>query len=132
MKIAVVSDDGTTIGQHFGRASLYVVVTVEDGKIVSRETRAKAGHHTFAAHPSPDLAPGTRHGYDAGSQVRHSSMAETISDCHVLLAGGMGWGAYESMQSYNIEPFVTDVNSIDEAVQLYIDGKLTNLMERLH
>ena len=28
--------------------------------------------------------------------------------------------------------FVTDVNSIDEAVQLYIDGKLTNQMERLH
>jgi predicted Fe-Mo cluster-binding NifX family protein len=132
MKIAVVSDDGTTISQHFGRAPLYVVVTVEDGKIVSREMRAKAGHHTFAAHPSPDLAPGARHGYDAGSQVRHSSMAEIISDCQALLVGGMGWGAYESMQSYNIEPVVTDVNSIDEAVQLYIDGKLTNLMERLH
>ena len=132
MKIAAISDDGVTISQHFGRAPLYVVVTVEDGKVVSRETRQKAGHHTFAAHQHPDLAPGERHGYDAGSQVRHSSMAEIISDCQVLLAGGMGWGAYESMQRYNIEPIVTDIKSIDEAVQLYIDGKLTNLMERLH
>ena len=132
MKVAAISDDETTISQHFGRAPFYVVVTVEAGKIVSKETRAKTGHHTFAAHRPPDLAPGERHGYDAGSQVRHESMAETISDCQVLLAGGMGWGAYESMQSYNIKPVVTDVKSIDEAVQLYLDGKLTNLMERLH
>jgi len=132
MKIAAISDDGTTISQHFGRAPFYVVVTVEAGEIASKETRAKTGHHTFAAHRPPDLAAGERHGYDAGSQVRHESMAETISDCQVLLAGGMGWGAYESMQSYNIKPIVTDVKSIDEAVQLYLDGKLTNLMERLH
>jgi len=132
MKIAAISDDGTTISQHFGRAPFYVVVSVEDGKIVSKETRAKTGHHTFAAHHPPDLAPGERHGYDAGSQVRHKSMIETISDCQVVLAGGMGWGAYDSMQSYSIKPVVTDVRDIDEAVQLYLDGKLTNLMERLH
>lgn len=132
MKIAVISEDGTTISQHFGRAPLYVVVTVEDGKIVGKETRTKSGHHTFASHHPPNLAPGERHGFDAGAQVRHESMAETISDCQVLLAGGMGWGAYESLQSRNIKPIVTDVKSVDEAVQLYLDGKLTNLMERLH
>jgi len=132
MKIAAITEDGTTISQHFGRAPLYLVVTVEDGKIVNKETRAKTGHHTFAAHQPPDLAPGERHGYDAGSQARHGSMAETISDCQVLLAGGMGWGAYESLKSRNIGPVVTDVENIDEAVNLYLDGKLPNLMERLH
>jgi len=132
MNIAVISDDGTTISQHFGRAPFYVVVSVEEGEIVSKETRDKTGHHTFAAHQPSDLAPGERHGYEAGSQIRHQSMAETISDCQVLLVGGMGWGAYESMQSYNIEPIVTDVRDIDEAVKLYLDGKLINLMERLH
>jgi len=132
MRIAAISDDGITISQHFGRAPLYVVVTVEEGRIVSKETRTKTGHHTFAAQHPPDLAPGERHGYDTGAQIRHQSMAETISDCQVLLTGGMGWGAYEGMQNYNIKPIVTDVKSIDEAVQLYLDGKLTNLMERLH
>ena len=132
MKIAAITEDGTTISQHFGRAPLYVVVSVEDGKIVDRETRAKTGHHTFAAHYDTPLAPGERHGYDAGSQVRHTSMAETISDCQVLIAGGMGWGAYESLKSRNIKPVVTDVKSIDEAVKLYLAGKLSNLMERLH
>ena len=131
MKIAAITEDGTTISQHFGRAPLYVVVTVEDGKIASKETRAKTGHHTFAAH-HPDLAPGERHGYDAGSQVRHASMMENIAECQVLIAGGMGWGAYESLKSRNIQPIVTDVGTIDEAVKLYLEGKLPNLMERLH
>jgi len=132
MKIAAISEDGVTISQHFGRAPLYVVVTVENGKIVDKETRDKTGHHTFAADQHPDITPGERHGYDAGSQARHSSMAETISDCQVLLAGGMGWGAYEAMRSYNIEPVVTDIKNIDEAVKLRVAGKLPNLMERLH
>jgi predicted Fe-Mo cluster-binding NifX family protein len=59
-------------------------------------------------------------------------MAETIADCQVLIAGGMGWGAYESLESRNIQPIVTDIRNIDEAVKLYLEGKLPNLMERLH
>ena len=131
MKIAAVSDDGVTISQHFGRAPLYVVITVEENKVTGKETRDKSGHHTFAAH-HPDLTPGEPHGYDAGAQVRHTNMAETIADCQLLLAGGMGWGAYESLKSYKIEPIATDIENIDEAIQLYLDGKLINQMERLH
>ena len=132
MKIAAITEDGTTISQHFGRAPLYLVITIEDGKIIAKETRDKAGHHTFAAGQHPETPAGERHGYDAGAQSRHSSMAETIADCQVLISGGMGWGAYESMKSYNIEAIVTDVASIDDAVQQYLEGKLSNLMERLH
>ena len=132
MKIAAASDDGANISQHFGRASYYVVVTVEEGRIVAKETRSKPGHQTFAAHEPPKLAPGERHGYDAGSEVRHGSMAETVSDCQVLLLGGMGWGAYEAMKGYGIEPIATDVKDIDKAIKLYLAGKLHNLMDRLH
>jgi len=132
MKIAAVSDDGLNISQHFGRAPYYVVLTVENGVIVNKEQRSKTGHHTFAADEPHKMAPGERHGFDAGSQSRHASMAETISDCQVLLAGGMGWGAYESLKSYNIESIVTDVENIYKAVELYLKGKLPNLTDRLH
>jgi len=108
------------------------VLTVEEGKVVDKETREKAGHHTFAAQPPSNLAAGERHGYDAGSQSRHQSMAGAVSDCQVLLAGGMGWGAYDAMKDYGIEPIVTDVADIDKAVELYLAGRLPNLMERLH
>jgi len=132
MKIAAITEDGTTVSQHFGRAPYYLVLTVEEGKVVSKEKRDKAGHHGFAAHEEEHLAAGERHGYDAGAQSKHATMAQTIDDCQVLLAGGMGWGAYDSLKSRGIETVVTDVKDIDEAVRLYLEGKLANLMERLH
>ena len=132
MKIAVVSDDGLKISQHFGRAPYYVVLTVDEGKIIDREKRAKTGHHDFAAREHVHTVAGGRHGCDAGSEPRHDAMAETITDCQVLLAGGMGWGAYESLKNHNIETIVTDVEDIDKAVELYLKGELPNLMGRLH
>ena len=132
MKIAVISDDGTTISQHFGRAPLYVVATVENGKVVNKENRNKMGHQHFASMPHAETAPGERHGYDADSQSKHDQMAQSIDDCQVLIAGGMGWGAYDSLKSRGIETIITDVQSIDEAVNTYLKGELPNLMEKLH
>ena len=132
MKVAVASDDGLTIGQHFGRAPHYVVLTLEGGKIVDSETRPKAGHHTFGAQAHPKLAPSERHGYDAGSQAKHRSMAETITDCDALIAGGMGWGAYESLKGYGIRPIITDEGDIRNAALRYAKGTLPDLMDRLH
>lgn len=132
MKIAVVSEDGINVSQHFGRAPCYVVLTVEEDKIVDSETRPKAGHHTFAAQEHHSPARGERHGCDAGSQPKHQRMAETIADCEVLIAGGMGQGAHESLKGYGIRPIVTDVGDIREAVLRCAKGDLPDLMERLH
>jgi predicted Fe-Mo cluster-binding NifX family protein len=49
MKIAVITDDGQTISQHFGRAAHYLVLPVEDGWITGRELRDKLGHQQFAS-----------------------------------------------------------------------------------
>ncbi|HOT91913.1 MAG TPA: NifB/NifX family molybdenum-iron cluster-binding protein [Anaerolineae bacterium] len=135
MKIAAVSEDGVTISQHFGRAPFYVVVTVEDGKIVSREMRDKMGHAQFASEPHAEEAHGADprgHGFDAGAQSRHARMAAAIADCQVLLARGMGAGAYESMKQAGIRPIVTDLPTIDEAVQAYLAGGLEDHVEKLH
>lgn len=135
MKIAVASDDGITVNQHFGKAPYYVVATVENGNVVSKETRAKAGHHTFAAahHNEEDHVDAQgRHGYSEAAACRHAEIAQAILDCDALICGGMGWGAYESMKSYNIEAIVTDKTSIDDAIASHLAGTLTNLMDRLH
>lgn len=132
MKIAVVTEDELTISQHFGRAPWYMVFTVENEKISGKEKRAKMGHSHFAGQEGPHATGGGQHGYDMVSQNRHASMADAIADCQVLIAGGMGMGAFDSMKSYNIEPVVTDVKNIEEAIKLYLQGKLPNLMERLH
>ncbi len=68
MRIAVITDDGQTISQHFGRALHYLVVTIEEGKITQRELRDKVGHQHFAgegtrargARSGPRSRPGGR------------------------------------------------------------------------
>ncbi|MEZ4519318.1 MAG: NifB/NifX family molybdenum-iron cluster-binding protein [Chloroflexota bacterium] len=37
-KIAFPTDDGQTISRHFGRAARFLVLTVEDGQVVVRES----------------------------------------------------------------------------------------------
>ena len=134
MKIAAVSEDGVTISQHFGRAPFYVVVTVEDGKIVGREKRDKMGHNQFSGETHEEVhgADPRGHGFDPAAQDRHARMVTAIADCEVLLARGMGAGAYESMKQANIRPVVTDVANIDEAVQAYLAGSLPDHVEKLH
>jgi predicted Fe-Mo cluster-binding NifX family protein len=134
MKIAAVSEDGLTISQHFGRAPFYVVVTVENGKIVDREKRDKLGHNQFGGetHDESHGADPRDHGFAPAEQDRHFRMAEAIRDCQVLLARGMGSGAYYSMEQVGIRPVITDVANIDEAALAYIAGKLTDHIEKLH
>ena len=134
MKIAVVTDDMMTISQHFGRAPFYMVFTVEEGQIVNQEIRKKAGHGTGETHDCHEdqSCHDEKHGMDAASQAKHAGMVANITDCQALIAGGMGYGAFESLQNAGIEPFITDVEGIEEAVYLYAENKLVNLMEKLH
>jgi predicted Fe-Mo cluster-binding NifX family protein len=131
MKIAVITDDGTTVSQHFGRAPYYAVFTIEEGKIANREMRQKIGHSQFANEPHTE-PHGQPHGFDPAAQNRHNQMAESISDCQALLCRGMGTGAYESMKARGIRPIVTDIASIDEAVAAFINGNIVDHIERLH
>src|SRR3989304_2867548 len=120
-KIAAITEDGTAISQHFGRAPYYLVLTVEDGQIVSRELRQKLGHSHFSQEPHHEEAPGMPHGFDPAAQERHARMSDAISDCEALLCRGMGMGAYRSVAERGIRPVVTDIALIDEAVQAYIE-----------
>jgi len=130
MKIAAVTEDGVTISQHFGRAPYYVVLTVEDGQVVGREQREKMAHGRGAdGHVHVE---GQAHGFDSASQDTHGRMAAPIADCQVLLARGMGMGAYQSLVRAGIEPVITDLPTIDEAAAAYLAGTLTNHIERLH
>ena len=133
MKIAIITDDGKTISQHFGRAPFYLVMTIEDGKITNREMRDKMGHNQFNTQPHvEEHQHGAEHGCGAGSHDKHVSMAEAIADCKVLLCGGMGMGAYNSMVQLNIKPVVTNLQDVDEAAQAFMDGKLIDHTELLH
>jgi predicted Fe-Mo cluster-binding NifX family protein len=131
LNIAAVTDDGITISQHFGRAEYYEVLFIENGKVIKRERRDKSGHHNFAQGEHPHHS-GNQHGHDESSHNKHVSMAEAIKDCQMLLARGMGAGAYQSMLQLHIKPVVTDIINIDDAVQSVMNGTIIDHIEKLH
>ena len=130
IKIAAVTDDGTSICAHFGRANYYEVLTVTDGKVTARERREKPNHHGHNAGNHQHKHGAEGHGM--GSHEKHKGMADVISDCQMVLARGMGYGAYASMEQFNVVPVVTDIAGIENAVQAVIDGTIVDHTEKLH
>lgn len=133
MKIAVISENGKTISQHFGMATQYVILKTEGERIVSVETRPKASHTGSKGIRHDEHGCNCEvHGNENSIFDRHRPMVLNILDCDVVLAGGIGWGAYDSLKNAGIEVVVTDVENIEKAVKLYLGGNLPNLVERLH
>ena len=134
MKIAIATDDGQSVSQHFGRAGSFAVLTVEDGVIVWRELRDKYSPHSQPdRQPHEDDAgvPGVR-GTSSAAQGKHLRMFAAIEDCAVLIAGGMGRGAYDQASALGICPVVTSLRDVDAAAVECAAGRLVDEAERLH
>jgi predicted Fe-Mo cluster-binding NifX family protein len=149
MKITIATDDGQMISQHFGRAQHYAVLTVEDGQITSRELRDKYGHSSADGHrhssnhhasddhgrdgaPNIECDPASSQRFSQVAEDSHNQMVETVADCHVLLAGGMGAPAYHAIQRAGLRPMIVNEPTVDEAAQAYLTGHLRDHRERLH
>jgi predicted Fe-Mo cluster-binding NifX family protein len=131
MKIAFITNDEKTISRHFGRAQYYLVLDIEDGEVREKDLRDKMGHSQFA-NQKEQHTPGSGHGMDAASHSKHHQMAQAISDCDALICGGMGMGAYQSMQTIGITPIVTQMSNIEEALKAYLEGTLKDQTDMLH
>jgi len=129
VKIAIATDDGQSISAHFGRSRAYAVITVEDGAVVGREIRPKAAPHLDAAPPHEE----TSGSHDSRSaHLRHDQMIAPVTDCACLIARGMGRGAYDRITSAGIRVILTDLVDPDEAALACANGRIVNLVERLH
>jgi predicted Fe-Mo cluster-binding NifX family protein len=125
-KIAVASDDGQNVSSHFGRAPYYAVITLEKGSVVARERREK-----FAPHMQ-----GEHHG-DGGHQQgqhehKHAAMVDSIRDCQVVVARGMGDGAYIHLTSAGLTTILTHLHTVEEVAQAAAQGALEHQDKRLH
>ena len=72
------------------------------------------------------------HGHGKHSAEKHQRMFAAITDCDVLLARGMGQGAYAGLEQANIKPILTDIADVETAVTAVIENKIVNHTERLH
>jgi predicted Fe-Mo cluster-binding NifX family protein len=119
VKIAVATMDGISLSQHFGQSKGFIVFETEGTEVVHREFRSN--HHTPHAQ---DLCnhKGSSH---QNHHQSHANVLELLSDCKVVLCGGMGAGAVQALRANGIEPIlVSGIHSTEEAVSAYLNGKV--------
>ena len=126
--IAFVTDDGLTISAHFGRAQYYEVVTLQDGQVRQRRRMTKSGHHTY--HEATDQHQGGGQGHQ--HHDKHAAMTAPLVGVQALIARGMGMGAHQHLLASGIRPILTDLHTIDEAIEQFIQGSLQDNPRRLH
>jgi predicted Fe-Mo cluster-binding NifX family protein len=117
MKIAVASDDGTAIAGHFGRTRGFVICEVEEGAVGKTEYRL----NTFTGHA---LAAGVED--QPHHPHQHGPILQALGDCQVVISRGMGRRIHDDLIRTGISVFVTDTETVEEAVRAYLDGTLSH------
>jgi len=118
MKIAVATIDGIALSQHFGQSRGFVVFDVEELKVRGREFRTNGDtpHSQGICHHEPANSQGAQ---------ASKSIFDLLSDCGVVLCGGMGAGASQALAAHGIKPvMLPGERSADDAVAAYINGNV--------
>ena len=116
MKIALPTRDDQTISGHFGKMKALIVVDVIDGVVTARERRDMSG-----------MPPcGSDH------SAKPKFVVDKITDCDVLIAGGIGSAMRDLVSEANIEVVLTRERLIDTAIEKYTKGTLTNDAQLAH
>ncbi len=115
MKIAIPSNDQTTIARHFGRTAGFMIFDIDKDKVLSKEYKT----NTFTGH-----AKGQHH--EKEHNHSHHGIFNALADCKIVIAGGMGRRLYIDFEKKGLEVFVTSENNIEKALELFIKNDLDN------
>ncbi len=128
MKIAVATEEGSTISAHFGRSPYFAVFEILDRTITDRSLRP----NTFTRHARGETHQHGDHQHGHGDPHAHESVAAGLGDCSVVISHGMGRKAWEDLRARGIEMIVTDETDVEKAVSMYLAGQLIDQVHKLH
>ena len=123
MKIAIPTNDGTSISEHFGRSASFLIFDIENGHIKRRELKPNGAKHSHS--------PGTCDHRTTGSEPHsHAGILAALAGCDIVICGGMGQKAAEALRSCGTQILVAPPASAEYTVVAYLAGKLTPQTER--
>lgn len=116
MRIAVPTNDGRNVSEHFGRCAAFLVFEIEDGEVRGCETRANPAHRLEGAGDC------SSHGHAPHS---HADLVSTLADCAAVVCGGMGRRAADALTAAGIAAVVAPpAGSAQDAVLAFARGEL--------
>jgi predicted Fe-Mo cluster-binding NifX family protein len=124
MKIAVPSDEGQYLSQHFGRTLGFTIFEVADGQIVNQIYRP----NTFTGHALGQHHEHQHHGaeHDDHAYHSHGRILSALSDCDVVIAGGMGQRLYIDLTDAGKKVFITTQRETRKAVEMFLTDELSS------
>ena len=105
-KIAIPSDDRSTVSPHFGRTSGFLVFTWDGDQLAS-------DYRAIAAAPQERCC-------GSEEESRHERIVNAIRDCDVVIAGGMGGGMLAALYEAGIEVAMSTVGNARDAAEMLI------------
>lgn len=154
MKLGIAIDKHGMISCHFGKSEGFLVVTLDEGRITSKETRdnphralAGRGHghgrglgldgcgeehkrrrghgHGHGRGHGIGIGHEPGHRCDSGGGGGHRWIDAAVGDCQAVITRGIGAGAVAALRSLGVRPVVLDSElTPDEAIQLFSEGRL--------
>ncbi|MEA5574661.1 NifB/NifX family molybdenum-iron cluster-binding protein [Calothrix sp. UHCC 0171] len=104
MKIAVASQNKSSVTDHTGKCRKFWIYDINSSEIVSKEllelSEEQSFHNTSRHHPHP------------------------LDGIQVLISGGMGNGLIRRLETQGIEVIITPESEVDCAVNAYLNGSL--------
>ena len=117
MKIAIPTNDKTTISSHFGRSQGFMIYQVNDQAIIQE----KYLENTFTRHATGQYNEKHDH---SNQRHSHENIFNSLGDCEVVIAGGMGRRLYDDFTAKNVQVYLTQVNDIELALKSYMNNEL--------
>lgn len=115
-KIAIATNDGKKVTGHIGMCKSFAVFELNGKEIVNKELRENVfTNHRLHQHHE-------HHGEGGGHN--HTQLIDGLKDCSYIISRGGGWRVVEDLKQNNITPIFSDVDLVDEAVDLFIKGEL--------
>jgi predicted Fe-Mo cluster-binding NifX family protein len=109
-KVAIATEDGKRIANHFRSAPFFLVYTIKKGRLSSAESRA----NSRASIPITSES----------SAECWKVMDEALGDVRVVICSGMGENAYVGLLKRDILPLLTGEEYADRALDMYLRDRL--------
>jgi len=118
MKVAIAITTDSEVSAHFGRSPAFLICSVEQGQIQSREVRAN-DQATPGQNREHQHRPDHSHAHD------HNRFVQLLGDCHAVIGLGMGSGARLALEAAGINVRLLEQPCPpDEAALRYASGQL--------
>lgn len=126
-KIAIATDDQKRVTGHIGRCRGFIIYEIDNGKIINKESRENQfTNHRMGGAQQHHHREGEAHRGQGQGRHSHEHLINGLKDCSYLISSGGGWRVVEDLKQRNITTLFTNVESIDDAVNKFINGELKN------